>query len=207
MSSGAGLSILVFFIPRFNEVSLFAICLSVGTLWGISPDARDYFLQGETGLASGIPLVLAGIGTALSLFHILTRRHKSTLEKIMLLAFGVMACSLVGYEGWNHGLGQDPRWLMVFPVWNMVNGVLLLLLFRFGALNTRFFQDGQARFAQIAACSVGVVGGVMIGEWGFALHPITILSISVCLSLNLIGRLVSLDSDPVRIRYRRYVRR
>jgi len=90
-------------------------------------------------------------GFALCLYHVFTRREKTWPEKWIMLFFAVLTNAVTGIiSGWyviKHGLVHN--WLLVFPIWNIVNSVLLLLMLRFRIIDEECISDRDAMMGQV----------------------------------------------------------
>jgi DNA-directed RNA polymerase subunit RPC12/RpoP len=174
--------------PRYDDLTLFALSLSFLLLWLIDADLRrdltKVFLEG---LPSGITtwLIVAVIGMALSLINVFLRREKSDFEKSTMLIFAVVVTAGTGlYAGWIM-LHESKGWLLIFPAWNILNGGLLLLLFRLGVVDTDCVVEEQVSFAEVVLTAICVPVLLTVCHYYFELHWAVTFSIAVAYTMSL----------------------
>jgi hypothetical protein len=92
---------------------------------------------------------LAGFG--LSLYHVFTTREKTSFEKMIMMLFAVVTNAGTGIiAGWyviRHSSVHN--WLLIFPIWNIINGVWLLLMLRFRVIDEECISDRDATMGQV----------------------------------------------------------
>ena len=177
-----------FLAPRYDDLTLFALSLSFLLLWLIDADLRrdlaKVFLEGWSGDIT-IWLMVALIGMALSLLNVFLQREKSDLEKSTMLVFAVVVTAGTGlYAGWIM-LHQSKGWLLIFPAWNILNGGLLLLLFRLGIVDTDCIVDEPAGFAEVVITAFCVPVLLTVCHYWLELHWTITFSIAVAYTLSL----------------------
>lgn len=73
-----------------------------------------------------------------------------------MLLFAVLVTGGTGlYAGWLM-LDRSRGWLIIFPVWNIVNGALLLVLARLRIIDTDCIVDEKATFGQVLLTAIVV---------------------------------------------------
>jgi DNA-directed RNA polymerase subunit RPC12/RpoP len=177
-----------FLTPRYDDLTLFALSLSFLLLWLINADLRrdltKVFLEGWSGDIT-IWLIVAVIGMALSLINVFLQREKSDFEKSTMLIFAVVVTAGTGlYAGWIM-LHESKGWLLIFPAWNILNGGLLLLLFRLGVVDTDCIVDEQASFAEVVLTAICVPVLLTVCHYWFELHWAVTFSIAVAYTMSL----------------------
>ncbi len=148
-----------FFIPRYGELSLFlmgtAFVLLFLTQVELRSEISKWFFTGYDPRGY-IILLLFAVGIWYSIFYLVTDRDKSELGKLAMLFFAVMANGFGGIAAGVHMLDNSSGFLMLFPIWNIANGVLLLILFRLNVINEDSIDDGKAN-PLLAIVGLGVV--------------------------------------------------
>jgi hypothetical protein len=177
-----------FLAPRYDDLTLFALSLSFLLLWLIDPDLRrdlaKMFSEGWSGDIT-IWLIAAVIGMALSLVNVFLRREKSDFQKSVMLIFAVVVTAGTGlYAGWIM-LHESKGWLLVFPAWNILNGGLLLLLFRLGIVDTDCIVDEQASFAEVVITAICVPILLTVCHYYCELQWAVTFSIAVAYTMSL----------------------
>ncbi len=175
-------------LPRFDDLTLFALGLTFVLLWLVNADLRrdlvKVFSWDFPGDLTAL-LALAVVGMGVSLINVFWRREKSDFERFAMLIFAVLVTAGTGvYSGWI--MRQDAKgWLMVFPAWNILNGGLLLLLFRFGVVDTDCIIDRKATFAQVIVTVISATVLLLVCQCYFELHWSVTFSIAVAYTMSL----------------------
>ena len=148
------------FVPQYDELALFLMSFAFILLFITHEDLRAgavFIAFAESPLFGLLVLVFFGQGIALSLYHVFTSRDKTWREiKYMLFsaviinAGGGIAVGMYFLEHPPHGL------LILFPLWNIINGFWLLLLYKFELMDDAIIVDDHAGQFEVAA-GVGVV--------------------------------------------------
>jgi hypothetical protein len=138
----------------------------------------------KDGRAIAIAL-FSGIGMFLSFISIFFRREKYDMEKYLMLLFAVVVTAGTGiYSGyimWEESKG----WLLIFPIWNIMNGAILLLFLRLGFLDTDCIVENGFSFLQalVSVASVGIILGLC--NYVFKMHWVISYSICVCYTITI----------------------
>jgi hypothetical protein len=141
-------------------------------------------------LVFGMVCALAGI----------VRKKKSVFEKRMMLLFAFYVTTGIGaYAGWRV-LARGPIWLVAFPAWNILNGLVLLAYSRAPVGDTECILDEKATFGQIVVTALVVFLLLTACRYLFELHWAVTYSIAVAYTMNVhsiirLGR--RLGPDPV----------
>jgi len=187
--------ILRYFIPQYDEVALFAMSLTCALLLMVGVFSTNWKVRFDLPSADGLKMSLVILfflsGLALSLYHALVDRQKSSFEKYLMLFFAVIVNAFSGLYGGSYALNNATGWLAIFPILNIVNGIALLFLLRSQVLNEAHISDENAPRSQIAFTAVVVVILFVACHYSFRLMWIQTLSICVAYATNL-GRRVYL---------------
>jgi hypothetical protein len=120
-------------------------------------------------------------GVALSLYHVFTTRVKTKFEKLVMLAFAILANAGTGIiSGWYVIKNSEVHnWQLVFPMWNIANGALLLLMLRLKVIDEKCISDREAAPVQIILGLAAVLVIFILCNYVFKLYwPITF---SICI--------------------------
>jgi peptidoglycan/LPS O-acetylase OafA/YrhL len=133
-------------------------------------DARVYFLAA---------IFLAGL--VLSLYHVFTKREKTRLEKMVMMLFAVMANAGTGIVAGLYVIknGEVKNWQLVFPIWNIVNGALLLLMLRLKVIDESCISERQAAPIQIVLGLAAVAVTFLVCTYVFKLY--WAMTFSICI--------------------------
>lgn len=128
-----------------------------------------------------ILILLFLAGGLLSVYHVFTERRKTKVEKGAMLFFALMTNALCGMLASGHILknwGDAPGILMVFPLWNVINCLLLLILFKVGVINETSVTDENARSGEVIFGFVIILGIFVLCRFVFELY--WALTFSIC---------------------------
>lgn len=180
-----------FLIPRYDDLTLFALGLSFVLLWFMDPAVQQDLIGVFTSpvardealvvLVVGAATVVLGMG--LSLVNVFFRREKSSLEKFAMLIFAVVVTAGAGFYAGGRLLGQFKGWLLIFPGWNILNAYLLILFCMIGA-DANCITDEPASFGQLLLTSICVPVLLVVCQY-FELHWAVTFSIAAAYTMSL----------------------
>jgi len=173
-------------LPRYDELTLFALSLTFLLLLAINPNIKTDLPNTILRVPDGrihLILVVAAVGMAFSLFGIFVRCPKPDLIKWPMLVFAVVVTAGTGIYAGYVTLQNSRGWLMVFPAWNIINGALLLLLFRAGVLDADCILDRAAKFSQVVLTVICVGILLALCQYAFKLH--WAITYSVCIGYTM----------------------
>ncbi len=187
-----------FLVPRYDEVSLFMMSLAFLGLLVIDGELRAA-LRRQMDVAWWDPRIyLVAIpfaaGMLFALFNALFARRKSDFEKTAMLFFAVTVSAFAGIAAGIHLLAESRGWMLALPIWNIADGVLLLLLDRLCYLDNRNIADedatpGQVGFgALVVLALLAVCCGICRAHWAIT------LSICVAYATNINWVVMKLSS-------------
>ena len=127
------------------------------------------------------------MGIAFSLYHVFTSRQKTDWEKTCMLFFAVIINALAGISAGMHMLEGSHGLLSVFPIWNIMNGALLFLMYRFDIIDEGSIVDDNATLLQVIVGSVVVVFAFAICTFIFDMYWAITFSICVAYASNVNG--------------------
>ncbi len=175
-------------LPHCDGLTLFAVSLGVLLLvWTDSTMRQELPTIFQALGWYGAPLLLLFLlfGMACSLVSVFLRRKRPEFVKWAMLVFAMYITAGTGiYAGWLM-LGRSPVWLVIFPAWNTLNGLTLLVLFRAHAVDTECILDEEATFGQIVVAAMAVFVLVTTCRYLFGLHWATAASVTVAYTMNL----------------------
>ncbi|MCX5645262.1 MAG: hypothetical protein NTZ17_11360 [Phycisphaerae bacterium] len=182
-----------FLVPRYDDLTLFALGLLFVLLWLIGPDLQQNLIglftsrwpRGQVMVLLVVVAAAATVGLALSLVNVFLRREKSAPEKCAMLAFAITVTAATGLYAGGRLLTHSEGGLLVFPAWNILNAGLLLLLFRLGVVDTDGIVDEQASVAQVVITVICVPVLLTVCRYYFELHWAVTFSIAVAYTLSL----------------------
>lgn len=179
-----------FLFPHYDEIVLFTMSFTCVLLLitGILADHHEMKLvpPGEYDPRIIAALLVFIAGLALSLYHAFIDRPKTRIEKSFMLFFAVLVSAFSGFMAGGYDLANSSGWLIVFPILNLVNSVILLILWRAGILDESCVSDRHAPKDRVALAAVIILILYYICHIVYNLVWIQTLSILLVYSLNLI---------------------
>jgi len=172
------------FIPTYDELSLFLMAAILILLYAVNVTMREQIYKGITAFNDGRVYIMAIIflcGMGLSIYHIFTTREKSDFEKKVMLFFAVLANAITGIAAGVHVIKSTDthNWLLVFPLWNIINGVLLLLMLRGKIIDERCISDRDATIQEVIIGLIAVLVIFVFCNYVFNLH--WAITFSICI--------------------------
>jgi hypothetical protein len=189
MTAKENYGILRYIIPQYDEISLFAmsftcslliIAAALETRW----DIRNPFSTMEDVKIMAI-IVMFISGLILSIYHAFSDRPKTSLEKYLMLFFAVILNGFSGIMAGTYFLEGAKGWMVIFPILNIINGAILLGMFRSQILDDRNISDHNVSIIQIALAATVIILLFAVCHYIFHLLWAQTLSICVLYATNL----------------------
>lgn len=178
------------FVPRYDELSLFLTSASFFLVYFLDPELnaiayRFLIAEFEPKLFSFYAVFLLFLcGAAFSIYHVFTTARKTDFEKWAMLYFAILVNGLTGLLAGAHMLQTSHGYLTVFPVWNILNSFLLLLMYRFHLIDETAITDDNAAPYQVVVGGAVVLVVFLICQYAFRLHWTITFSVCVCYATN-----------------------
>jgi hypothetical protein len=172
------------FIPVYDELSLFLTAATLILLYVVNTTMR---IQIHLWLAQHNDVWVYIIGTIflcglfLSVYHVFTTREKTEAEKWGMLIFAVLANAITGIVAGLYVLKSNEvrGWQLVFPIWNIINSALLILMLRFKIIDEECISDRDATAVQTILGLAAVLVIFAICNFVFKLHWAVTFSICI----------------------------
>lgn len=175
---------LAFLIPHYDNLTLFTFSLTFLFLLLISERLREDVIKVVAHGAGIILCIALMICLILSFFNVLFKREKYNFEKLVMLYFAVFVTVVTGgYSGFVM-LEDHKDWLVIFPIWNIVNAGVLALLFRLGVIDFDCITDEPVTFFQILFSFIMIAVLLFFCHYVFKLHWSLTYSICVCYTMS-----------------------
>lgn len=173
-------SLFSFFIPNYDEVSLFVMSVTFILLCLTSQVMRADLKKLIFADFRFVLLVLFfGAGMFFSVIHAFSTSEKNVVEKLTMLVFAVLVSAGTGIYAGIYMLKESAGWLLVFPFWNIINGIIFLAMFRVGVINVDCISDRDARLSQIIFGFIATVIIFAFCQYFFKLYWAITFSICV----------------------------
>lgn len=177
-----------FFIPTYDKLSLFLMAVTLILLFVINTELRDlirdliYHLRAEL---STYCFLLFPICFAIYLFYFMVSEleveEETDRKKKFMLAFAMLANVGSGIFAGIYVIKNTTEftWLFIFPVWNIINGVLLLLMLQYKFIDDECISDRKATFFQIILGLLAVCVILFLCNYVFKLY--WAITFSICI--------------------------
>lgn len=178
------------FVPRYDELSLFLMSLSFFLVYFLDPELnalayKFLITEFEPKFFSFYAVFLLFLcGAAFSIYHVFTTAKKTDFEKWAMLYFAIMVNGLTGLLAGVYLLQTSHGYLTVFPVWNIINSFLLLLMYRFRLIDETAIADDNPTPYQVVVGSAVVIVVFIVCQFVFRLHWTITFSACVCYATN-----------------------
>jgi DNA-directed RNA polymerase subunit RPC12/RpoP len=175
-------------LPRYDDLTLFTFALALAVLLAVDSDWRQSLLRlaaDQQGSLVTASCVIVAIGALFSLINVAFRRDKSEFERTMMLFFAILVTMITGVSAGRPMLSGGYGALAIFPLWNAVNGFLLLALAGLRILDDDCLTDEAAGWRQVLLATVAVTLLVAVCHYLFKLDTLTTFSIAVAYTMSL----------------------
>lgn len=170
-------------IPTYDELSLFLMAATLLLLFATNTQMREDIhsirtMDENLGGRPSVLMLLCIVGFYLCLYHVFTLRKKTEWERRFMLLFAVTANATTGIAAGIHLIRGSAGWQLVFPIWNIINGVLLLLMLRLKIINEDCISDHNATPGQVIFGLIAVL--IIFALCNFLFELYWALTFSIC---------------------------
>jgi hypothetical protein len=176
-----------FLIPTYDELSLFLMSVTMIAFYLVNSRMRNqintFFIKAAeiNAWILFVPLVLFLAIICLCIYHVFTTREKTMFEKRVMMGFAVLTNLVTGTIAAVYTLKDTAAsdWLLVFPIWNIINGALMLLMVSLGIIDEDCISDRDANTTEVIIGLIAVLIIFAICNYVFKLHWAITFSICV----------------------------
>jgi DNA-directed RNA polymerase subunit RPC12/RpoP len=171
-----------FLIPNYDELSLFLMSAVFLILYFTSSNLQDdiiTFLMRLDILRRYLYVGLFMLGMSLCLYHVFTPRQKTDVEKGIMLLFAISINAATGIIAGLYMLKGCPGWLLVFPAWNIINSILLIIMQYIDLFDETQISDRDATITQVIIGLAAILTIFFICNNTFKLH--WAITYSICI--------------------------
>jgi hypothetical protein len=171
-----------FLIPNYDELSLFLMAAVFVALYFTSSKLQTditAFLMRLDVWRRFIYVALFMFAMFLCLYHVFTSRKKTEAEKGIMLLFAITVNAATGFIAGFYMLKECPGWLLVFPIWNIINSVLLIIMQYVNLFDENQISDRDATIPQVILGLVAVLIIFFLCNNTFKLH--WAITYSICI--------------------------
>jgi DNA-directed RNA polymerase subunit RPC12/RpoP len=171
-----------FLIPNYDELSLFLMAVVFVVLYFASSKLQTdvtAFLMRLDMWRRVIYVALFSLGMSLCLYHVFTSRKKTYAEKGIMLLFAITVNAATGFIAGFYMLKECPGWLLVFPVWNILNSALIILMQYVNLFDESHISDRDATIPQVIIGLIAILIIFFLCNNTFKLH--WAITYSICI--------------------------
>lgn len=125
------------------------------------------------------------IALCFCLYQPFVTRRKNIAEKTLMLGVAVIVNGGTGILAGNYMLEHTVGWLVIFPIWNIVNGLILLAMFRYKIVDYRSISDRDTNTAEIILGAVVILLILIICNFVYKMYWAVTLSLCVVYATSL----------------------
>ena len=171
-----------FLIPNYDELSLFLMAVVFVILYftnsRLQVDITAFLMRLDV-WRRYIYIALFMLAMSLCLYHVFTLRKKTDIEKGIMLLFAITVNAATGFIAGFYMLKECPGWLLVFPVWNIINSVLLIIMQYVNLFDENQISDRDATIPQVILGLAAVLIIFFLCNNTFKLH--WAITYSICI--------------------------
>lgn len=156
------------FYPSYDESSIFLMNFIFLLLFSFNQTCRSEILNfyRNPGYGDSRGLVLILIATVLfisgiltSIYHAFSKSEKDMMSETLMKFSAMLVNGVAGITCGLYLLENNIRWLIIFPAWNILMGVVLL--YQIGLIENINFDQTDASFSQVIT-GVIISGGAVL---------------------------------------------
>jgi hypothetical protein len=171
-----------FLVPNYDELTLFLTAATFIFLFFTNITLQNdvsSFLSRLDIWRRYIYIILFMAGMFMCLYHVFTPRKKTDVEKAIMLLFAVTINAVTGIIAGAYMIKESPGWLLVFPIWNIANGALMVLMQYVNIFDVDCIADRNATARQTVLGLISVLILFIFCNFVFRLH--WAITFSICI--------------------------
>lgn len=170
-------------IPKYTETSLFLTALTFTLLYltddGIK-NTLESFASGYYDPRGMIFLLIFFAGLLYSFYYALSEKKTPAFARTCMLIFVVFTNFGVGFSSGLYILKSAEGYLAIFPLMNLINAILLIIMFRAKIIDEACISDENASRPEILIGSVALL--LIFAFSQYIMHNYWALTFSICLA-------------------------
>jgi hypothetical protein len=175
-----------FLIPKYNELSTFLMGISLILLTIVSSELRKFIWTSLFEDWRNVFLLFMAVGSlCVCLYHPFTTKKKNPADRLAMLCFAVLINGGAGILSGDYMLKQTTGWLAIFPTWNIINGILLLAMFRYRYIDERSISGRDTNITEIVISLMVLITIFTVCNFIYKLYWAITLSICIAYATSL----------------------
>lgn len=176
-----------FLIPTYDKLSLLLMALTFILLFitnsqmrVFEPDANKVISQTESFIYTAKLFLLIAIVPTFFIFRIFGQTD-ADLKKQIVLFFVVLINAYSGIIAGIHVISNisDSNWLLIFPIWNIINSLLMLSMFYMKVIDEECISDRKTTLFRFCLGLIAILGIFFVCNYIFKLY--WAVTFSICM--------------------------
>ncbi len=173
-----------FLIPTYDKLSLFLMTVALILLFVINTELRDRMRDLIHSFLAPRDYMLYYVLLIIFVFvfcFVAYSEEGTDFKKKFLLVFAVLANIASGFFAGMHVIENTAElsWLLIFPLWNIINSVLLVLMLQYKFIDEECISDRKATLFQIILGLFAVCVVLFLCNYIFKLY--WAITFSICI--------------------------
>ncbi len=186
-----------FLVPVYDKLSLLLMAVTLALLFITNSQSRIWiqkedFAQDYLFFVTNKSIVLRVIFGIVPIFlsalfgEISIRRKRVDFKKMIMLFFAVYTNAITAIVAGTYCLknASVSNWLLAFPIWNIINGFLLLIMFRCGIINEDCIIERKVKLFEVILSMAAVLVIFVLCNYVFKLYWAITFSICIVYSTS-----------------------
>jgi DNA-directed RNA polymerase subunit RPC12/RpoP len=173
-----------FLVPTYDKLSLFLMAVTWITLYLVNNHLHKrihtFLVEANDWRVSLLALTAPAV-LIFCIYQVFIKREKSDFERTIMLWFAIATNLLTGIVAGIYLLKNKDllNWQIIFPIWNLVNVVILHLMLVLNIVDENCIVDRDATVTQIILGLMAVIIIVLVCNFIFKLH--WSITFSICI--------------------------
>jgi hypothetical protein len=173
-----------FLVPTYDRLSIFLMAVTWILLYIVNNQLNETiqtFLVAQHWLFRIYVLIVPAAFLIIGIYQVFIKREKSEYERDIMLWFAIVTNVFTGIVASVYIIKNTEvhDWQLIFPIWNIVNAVILYLMVVIDFIDENCIVDRQVASARITLGMAAIVVIVLICNYVFKLHWAIIFSICI----------------------------
>jgi len=169
--------IIAWLTPKYDEGILFIIACSTLLLLLINSEAMAFLFNENDKEAIILIKLFVIAGLALSLIHIFINKKRGEGQNYFMTVSASGMSAIIGILAGYYVLVETVSFLIIFPAWNIINSIIILILLRLGYVPKISEEDKTIRQVLPGLCISVLI--ILSAEFIFHLYWAITLSIAL----------------------------
>jgi hypothetical protein len=174
-----------FLIPTYDKLSLFLMAVTWILIYTVNSHFRGpihaYFIEAHSWMVTVMVLSVPVAVLIMGIYQVFIKSEQSDFERTWLLWFAIATNAFTGIVASVYIIknADAHNWQLIFPIWNIINAVVLYLMLVANIVDENCIIDRQPTPTQIILGLSATIIIVLICNYVFKLH--WAITFSICI--------------------------